>query len=416
MSQSPSPHIAVIGAGIVGVSTAIWLRRFGAEVTVIDRADPEARASFGNAGVLAACAVLPVTGPGLIRKAPAMLMDRDAPLFLRWPYLPRLLPWLLKYLSHANDADTRRLAAAIAPLTSDSPDQHLALTEGLSARRFVTQSDYAYAFANRAAWEADSYGWALRAEHGFVPQLLEGRDVQDYEPALGSSIGCLAVLKDHGFVHTPGEYISALISDFKSLGGQMIAAEVRDLTLEGGHIAQLETSVGSVPCDRAAVTGGAWSARLLKRLGLSVPLETERGYHVHYQDAQGAPKMPILVTMGQFAATPMQGGLRCAGALEFGGLTARPSRAPYGMLRRRVQAVFPGLQAARETEWMGHRPALPDSLPVIGEVGRSGVFAGFGHRHVGLTAGPRTGRMLAAEITGRPVNTDMSPYRPERFG
>ncbi|MDJ0822419.1 MAG: FAD-dependent oxidoreductase [Paracoccaceae bacterium] len=411
----PPQHVAVIGAGIVGVSTAIWLRRFGAEVTLIDRGAPEGRASYGNAGVLAACAVLPVTGPGLIRKAPGMLLDRNAPLFLRWAYLPRLLPWLRKYLSHANDADTRRLAAGLAPLTSDSPDQHLALTEGLRAQRFVTQSDYAYAFADRAAWEADGYGWALRAEHGFVPEVLEGVAVQDYEPALGPSVGCLAVLKDHGFVQTPGEYIAALLQDFEDLGGRMLEAEVQDLTLEDGQVRQLETTAGPIPCDQAVVTVGAWSATLLKRLGLKIPLESERGYHVHFEGTEGAPQMPILLTMGQFAATPMQGGLRCAGVLEFGGLQAPPSRAPFELLRRSARAVFPGLQAAKETEWMGHRPALPDSLPVIGEVGQTGVFAGFGHHHVGLTAGPRTGRMLAAKITGRPVNIDLAPYRPERF-
>lgn len=410
-----SEHVVVIGAGIVGVSTAIWLRRYGLAVTLVDRAAPGQGTSFGNGGVLAACAVAPVTGPGLLAKAPGMLLSRDAPLFLRWSHLPRMLPWLLKYLSHANDADTRRIAQGLAPIVSDSVDQHMALTDGLSARRFVVPSDYGYAYADRAGFEADAYSWGLKAEAGFVPQVIEGAAVQEYEPNLGPDLRCLAVLKDHGHVRDPGGYVAALAQDFEALGGQVRRADVRDVTLTDGRVTEVLTSDGPLPCDRVVVASGVWSAPLLQKLGVKVPLESERGYHIVFEDAAGGPHVPLMIDAGKFVATPMSAGLRCAGVLEFGGLTAGPSRAPLAMLRRKVRAAFPHLSHGREVEWMGHRPATPDSLPLIGEVGQSRVFAAFGHHHIGLTAGPKTGRLLAGLMTGRPSNTDMTPYKPGRF-
>ena len=412
----PSPeHVVVIGAGIVGVSTAIWLRRAGAEVTLVDRGAPGQGTSHGNGGVLAACAVLPVTGPGLLASAPKMLLSPDAPLFLRYGHLPRLLPWLLKYLSHANDGDTRRIAAGLAPIVADSVDQHMALTDGLTARRFVQPSDYAYAYNSRAAFDAQGYSWTLRRDHGFVPDLIEGGAVQDYEPALGPAITCLAVLRDHGHILDPGGYVAALAQDFTRMGGQIRRAEVRDLTLTDGRITDLHTTDGPIPCDRAVITTGVWSAPLMRKLGLKVPLESERGYHIVYEDAENAPKVPVMIDSGKFVATPMTAGLRCAGVLEFGGLDAGPSRAPFRMLRKQVRAALPRLKHGREIEWMGHRPATSDSLPLIGQIGQTGVYAGFGHHHIGLTAGPKTGRLLAGLMTGNPSNTDTTPYQPGRF-
>lgn len=413
--MSAPQHIVVIGAGIVGVSTAIWLRRFGAEVTLVDRGDPGQGTSFGNGGVLAACAVMPVTGPGLLRAAPGMLLDRDAPLFLRWAYLPKLLPFLLKYLRHANDPDTRRIVAALTPIVADSVDQHMALSEGLAARAFVRPSDYVYAFDNRAKFDAQAYGWSLRRAAGFTPEMIEGAAVQDYEPSLSNRITCLAVLRDHGHILDPGGYVVALAQDFRALGGQITRADVQDITLTDGQITGVLTSEGAISCDRAVLTTGVWSGPLMQKLGLKIPLESERGYHIVFEDAEGAPKVPVMIDAGKFVATPMTAGLRCAGVLEFGGLDAGPSRAPFALLRRHVRAALPHLKHAKEVEWMGHRPATPDSLPLIGEIGQTGVFAGFGHHHIGLTAGPKTGRLLAGLMMGRPSNTDMTPYQPGRF-
>ncbi|MDU8912991.1 FAD-binding oxidoreductase [Aestuariicoccus sp. MJ-SS9] len=415
VQRDRSDHVVVIGAGIVGVSTAIWLRRFGCDVTLVDKAGPGEGTSFGNGGVLAACGMLPVTGPGLVTQAPGMLFDRDYPLFLKWAYLPRLLPWLARYLSHANDADTRRIAAGLAPIVTDSPEQHVALTDGLSSRRFISLGDYVYAYPDRAAFDAEAYSWAFRVEHGFVPDVLEGEEARDYEPALGDDIGCLAVLHDHGHVLDPGGYVAALAQDLEAMGGRVLRAEVRDLTIEGGRISKVVTDQGPLECDRAVIATGVWSKPLMQKLGLKVPLETERGYHIVFRGATGGPRVPFMLREGKFVATPMADGLRCAGIVEFGGLEAAPSRAPFDLLRRHVKRAFPQLDATEEVEWMGHRPATTDSLPLIGEVRDTGVFTAFGHHHIGLTGGPKTGRLLAQMMTDRPSNTDMTPYQPGRF-
>lgn len=408
-------HVVVIGAGIVGVSTGIWLRRAGIPVTLIDRASPGQGTSYGNAGVLAACSVAPVTAPGLIGKAPRMLMNPDFPLFLRWSYLPRLAPWLMRYLSHANDGDTRRIARGLTPIVADSVEQHHALADGTPAESLVQDSDYCFAYADRAAFEADSYTWQIREEAGFRPVVREGAQLREYEPSLGRDIGCLVSVSDHGFVRDPGGYVARLAEVFAGMGGTIVTARAQDFDLSGGRIRAVETDAGRFACSDCVIATGVWSRPLMKKLGLNVPLESERGYHIVFENAQNGPRYPIMVASGKFVATPMQGGLRCAGIVEFGGLEAGPSQSPLALLRRQVRRAFPDLEASGEEEWLGHRPAPADSLPLIGEVGGTRVYTAFGHHHIGLTGGPKTGRLLAGMLTGTPSNIDPAPYAPDRF-
>ena len=409
-------HVVVIGAGIVGVSTAIWLRRAGADVTLVDRAKPGTGTSHGNAGVLAACSMVPVTAPGLARKAPGMLLDRDFPLFLRWSYLPRLLPWLRRYMSNANDADTRRIAKGLIPIVSDSVEQHKSLCAELGLGDWVTESDYCFAYHDRAAFDAERYTWALRSDAGFVPEIIEGGAVHEYEPSFGPDITLVACLKEHGFIRDPGGYVQALAKAFTERGGKIIQADVEDFDMSGGSVKGVHTTQGTIACDDVVLATGVWSKPLMQKLGLNVPLEAERGYHIVFEGASGGPSRPFMIASGKFVATPMAQGLRCAGIVEFGGLDAGPSKAPLDLLRRQVKRTFPQLTASNEIEWLGHRPAPSDSLPLIGEVGQSRVFTAFGHHHIGLTGGPKTGRLVAGLITGQPTNTDLTAYHPQRFG
>ena len=417
MSGGNSSHVVVIGAGIVGVSAAIWLRRAGVEVTIVDRVEPGSpvSTSYGNAGVLASCSVAPVTAPGMIRKSPKMLLDPNFPLFLRWSYLPKLTPWLLKYLSHANDKDTRRISQGLAPITFDSTDQHVALAKGTDAEAWMVNSDYSFVYSSRAAYEADHYTWMLRRKAGFEPELLEGEAVRDFEPNLSPDLGFLAVMHDHGYIRDPGSYVSSLAREAEKLGARVLKAEVMDFALTGQRVSAVSTSEGELQCEQVVLATGVWSGPLARKLGLSVPLETERGYHIQFRSPEGGPGTPLMVTSGKFVGTPMEDGLRCAGVVEFGGLEAPASSAPLNLLRRKVLESFPNLTFEKEESWLGHRPAPSDSLPLIGEIGGSGVFAGFGHHHIGLTAGPKTGRILAGLITGERQNVDLSAYDPMRF-
>lgn len=410
-----SKHVVVVGAGIVGVSAGIWLTRMGQRVTLVDRSAPGQGTSFGNAGLLASCAMVPVTTPGLVSKAPKMVLDPDAPLFLRWSYLPRLAPWLVRYLRHANDSDTRRIAAALTPITGDSVDQHLALTDGLDARKFVSPSEYVFAYPSREDFDNDKYVWELRREHGFVPRVVEGSAVHEYDANYGPDVGCLAVLKDHGYVLDPGAYVAALARELEAMGGTYRQGSVVDIDGTDTPVKTVRTDQGDITCDAVVLASGAWSKPLMKKLNLNVPLETERGYHIVFRNARGIPRSPTMIAAGKFVATPMSAGLRCAGIVEFGGLEAGPSEAPFELLRRKAKAAFPHLEYDGEETWMGHRPATTDSLPLIGEVGKSGVYAAFGHQHVGLTCGPKTGRLVAGLIADQPTNMDLTPYAPQRF-
>jgi len=417
MRDSTIPeHVIIAGAGIVGVSAGIWLRRFSdAKVTLIDRLAPGEGTSHGNAGVIAACSVAPVTAPGLLAKAPRMLMNPDFPLFMRWGYVPKLLPWLAKYLSHANDADTRRISAGLTTIVSDSVEQHKSLVSETACAHWVTDSDYSFAYADRAAFDADAYTWALRRAAGFEPEIVQGDAIREREPNLAPSIGLLAVMQDHGFVRDPGGYVKALAAEFETMGGTILQADISDFELTDDAVTAVLTSKGRQPCDRAILAAGVWSKPLMAKLGLSIPIETERGYHIVFEDAQGGPTHPIMVASGKFVATPMAAGLRCAGIVEFGGLEADASTSALALLRRQTKAAFPNLTYKGEIEWLGHRPAPSDSLPLIGQVRKTGIFTAFGHHHIGLTGGPKTGRIVAGLAANRSTNEDLRAFDPMRF-
>lgn len=413
--MTTSRKIIVIGAGICGLSSAIWLRRAGHAVTLLDREYPGAGASQGNAGLLAGWGIVPVNTPGLISTALRYLRDPNAPLFVQWSYLPRMLPWLWQFARNANPRDTARMVEGLIPLVGDSVDQHRALVRGTRAEKWLATSDFGYAYDNRAAFDADAYAWRLKREAGHVPELVDGCAVREVEPMLGPATQCLALLKGHGHILDPGAYMTDLARVLEAEGGQVVQANVQDITLEGGRIAQVETDRGPMPCDRAVLATGIWSKPLMRKLGLRVPLEAERGYHLHFNGPSQTPRHPLMIARGKFAVNPMAHGLRCAGTVELGGTAAGPSRAPLDLIRRETARVFPGLTHESVEEWMGFRPSTPDSLPLIGEIGSTGVHAAFGHQHIGLTAGPKTGRLVADLLSDKRPNLDLAPYDANRF-
>ncbi|MBO9447545.1 FAD-binding oxidoreductase [Ruegeria sp. R14_0] len=408
--------IAIIGAGIVGVSTAIWLQRDGHDVILIDKAGPGEGTSHGNGGVLASCSIIPVTVPGLLKKAPRMLFDPSQPLFMKWGYAPKLLPWLMQYLKHANAGDVQRIAAALTPIVGDSLNDHQALAQGTGAEKWIVPSDYLFLYENRQHFDGDAFGWGIRREHGFQWEELEGEAFHAYDPIFSKDIGFAAKLSDHGHITDPGRYVKDLAAHVQAKGGRIVRATVDDVVRESGTVTGIRAGGETIACDAAIVTAGVWSGPLANKLGVSVPLESERGYHLELVEPSAMPKNPVMVASGKFVATPMDGRIRLAGIVEFGGLDAPPSRAPFELMRKNARAAFPGVTWKDEVEWMGHRPAPADSIPIIGKVpGVDGAFMGFGHHHIGLTGGPKTGRLLAQMITGRAPNTDMSVYAPSRY-
>jgi D-amino-acid dehydrogenase len=408
--------VAVIGAGIVGVSTAIWLQRDGHDVVLIDRKGPAEGTSHGNGGVLASCSIVPVTVPGLLAKAPRMLLDPNQPLFLKWGYLPKLAPWLVRYLRHANADSVHRRAAALTPIIGDSLADHQALAEGTRAERWLVPSDYLFLYADRAAYDKDAFGWSVRKANGFDWEEMEAPAFRAYDPVWGAAVGLAVRVGNHGRISDPGAYVKDLAAHAVANGARLLIGEVTDVAREGGRVTGVRVGGENIPCDAAVVATGVWSGPLARKLGIDVPLESERGYHLELWEPNMMPRAPVMVASGKFVVTPMEGRLRLAGVVEFGGLDAPPSRAPFALLERNIRAAIPGLTWKDTVEWMGHRPSIADSIPVIGEApGLKGAFLGFGHDHVGLTGGPKTGRILAQLISGRQPNIDLAPYSPGRF-
>ena len=408
--------VAIVGAGIVGVSTAIWLQRDGHDVILIDRKGPGEGTSHGNGGVLASCSIIPVTVPGLLRKAPKMLFDPNQPLFLKWSYLPRLMPWLVRYLRTTNEDAVRRRAAALYPIIGDSLADHQALAEGTGAEKWIVPSDYLFLYNNRAHFDGDAFGWSVREAHGFAWDTLEGSAFRGYDPSFGPEIGFAVKLGGHGRIADPGRYVKDLAAHAEGQGARILCAEVEDIVRDGGRVTGVRAGGDTIPCDAAVIATGAWSGPLARKLGMRVPIESERGYHLELWEPSVMPRSPVMVASGKFVATPMDGRLRLAGIVEFGGLDAPPSSAPFKLLERNIRAAMPGITWKRTVEWMGHRPSIADSIPVIGAVpGVEGAYLGFGHDHVGLTGGPKTGRVLAQLIAGRTPNINLAPYAPDRF-
>ena len=406
-------EILVAGAGIVGVSTAIWLQRAGHKVTIVDREGPASGTSHGNAGVLASAAIVPVTVPGLWRKAPGMLFDREQPLFLRWSYLPKLAPFLLKYLRFGTDAHVNHYAKAMWMLLGDSADQHMALAKGTHAEQFVKRDDYCFGYATRSAFDADAYGWSKRKDAGVIYDVMSGSDFAEFDPIFGDAFKTVVRCQEHGRISDPGAYVQALAQHFVDEGGTLQIADIHDVEMKDGSVSALLTNLGRLSGDQVVFALGPWSKEIAHKLGVKVPFESERGYHIELVNPSKMPKTPMMVASGKFVLTPMEGRIRAAGVIEFGGLKAGPSSAPFDLLKRQVARLLPDVEYDEIVQWMGHRPAPADSLPLIG-AGPSGGYFAFGHQHVGLTGGAKTGRIIADLISGNKPNIDLAPFDPKK--
>jgi len=410
-------QIAVLGAGITGLAAAEWLRRDGHGVTLVDRVRPgdPAQASYGNAGLLAAGSVGPVAMPGLAARAPGMLLDPDGPLFLKWRYLPRLLPWLVPFLRAGREAEVRRIAGALGTLVRDSTDQHQALAAGTGADRYLGAGGYVTLYRDRAGFEADPLEAALRREAALAWDAFDRAALAERDPALGQRYQFGVRYHDAGWITDPGRYLRALFAHFRAGGGLFRQGPVEDARpAEPGVTVRVGGE--TLEYDRAVIAMGAWSGELARRLGHRPRLESERGYHLVLEGASVAPPGPYLLSDAKFGITPMEDGLRLAGLVEFGGLEAGPSAAPTRLQRRHIARVFPGIRWAGEQLWMGHRPTTADSLPHLGQSPKTpGILFAFGGQHLGLTMGPKSGRLIADLIAGRVPNIDLAPFRPDRF-
>lgn len=423
-------HTAVIGAGIVGACTALELLRLGHQVTLVEPGEPggEQAASYGNGCWLSPMSVIPPAVPGLWRKVPGFLSDPLGPLAIRWSYLPSVAPWLLRYLlSGWTEARVQRTAHALRAMLKDAPALHAALAEAAGVPELIRRQGLMYVYPSRAEFEAEAMAWRVRAATGIRWLELGPEEMRQREPALDRRYGFGVLVEEGGHCLDPGAYVAALVRLAEAEGAQRVAAAATGFRIEGGRLRAVVTAAGEVPADRAVIAAGAHSKALAAAAGSRVPLETERGYHAMIEPGTAeegelpGPRTPLMPSDGKMSITMTRRGLRCAGQVEIAGLAAAPNWRRAEILRDHLLRSFPGLPrdlpAGRVKVWMGHRPSMPDGLPCIGPAAATpDVVLAFGHGHVGLVAGPRTGRLVAQILGGAAPEIPLAPYDPRRFG
>jgi D-amino-acid dehydrogenase len=410
-------HIAVIGTGIVGTCSAAWLQRDGHRITFVDPREPGEACSFGNAGSLSPSACLPVGMPGMWKKAPGWLLDPLGPLTIRWWYLPVLLPWLARFVGHSQRAEVVRIATAMRNLLAPIFEAYGPLLERAGAQDLVRRSGCLYVYGSRESARQWQWGMDLRRSLGVALREVEEDELLELEPDLRGKFRFGLLAPDNGSTLDPSRLVKAIHAQALRDGATQVKAGVTGFQRRGARIEALHLDNGEMlACDGVVVAGGAWSADLCAQLGVGIPLETQRGYHVTVQSTNLQLRHTVMALEHNLMINPMAMGLRLAGSVEFAGLKAAPNYARAEVLLAKGRELFPHLDTTQHTEWMGHRPCLPDSLPVIGRVPRTlNAWLAFGHGHVGMCGGASTGREIAHLVAGRETQVDLSPFRADRF-
>jgi len=416
VTQNVDNQTTVIGAGIIGICCALELSRSGHAVNLIDRAGPAEGASTGNAGVISPWSCMPQSLPGQWKRIPRWTLSRDGPVALRWRYLPYLLPWIGRFLASGGESRIDGIADALLVLNEGSPDLYRALLRNAGGENLIRDSSYIHVFRDPRHAHPSSLQWRMRLDRGVPLQFVSGDEVREIEPALSGEYQAAVLIQRQARSVNPGRLGKVLARAAQEQGVRFQNAEVRELVRGPDGIWEIRTSDAVIRSARLVLAGGAWSARLLKPLGVSVPLESERGYHTVFANPGVTLSNSILDGDKKFAASSMEVGLRCAGTAEFAGLDTLPDYSRAKVIARLAKRMMPSLNTSEFSEWMGSRPATPDSLPCIGPVpGQRGLFGAFGHGHLGLTQAPMTARIIAAMINGDPCPIDIRPYRLNRF-
>lgn len=410
-------HIAVIGNGIVGTCAAAWLQREGHKVTFVDPLGPAEATSFGNAGSLSPSACLPVGMPGMWKKVPKWLLDPLGPLTVRWWYAPVAAPWLMRFLKHSSPAEVVRIATALRGLLAPIFECYEPLLQRAGAMGLMTRSGCLYVYSGEEAAQQWAWGMGLRRKLGVVMRDVGEEELVELEPDLKGRFRFGILAPENGSTVDPAAFTRALFAQCERDGAQILRKRVTGFRQSGGSVTGVTTEDGeTLDCEGVVLAGGAWSARLTSQLGTSIPLETQRGYHVTVESTNLALRHTVMAVEHNIMVNPMRMGLRIAGSVEFAGLKAAPDYRRADVLLTRAKDMFPHLDTSRTTQWMGHRPCLPDSLPVIGRAPKvDNAWFAFGHGHVGMCGAASTGREIAALVAGRTPQIDLSPFSPMRF-
>ena len=417
-----TPHtgplrIAVVGAGIVGAAVALALQRRGAAVVLVDRESPGRGASYGNMASIAVTEFMPSSRPSMWAQLPGWILDPEGPVRLKPSYLPHLLPWFARFMAASMPSRVRALEAAGAALCKRVYEDLMPLLEEAGASAMLSAEGCISLYADDAQFAADKEHLEVVERFGFPHRILEGDAIRALEPAIGRNIMRAVLFPQNRSISDPYKLVCALTRRLSELGGRIESGEVVSFDLADGEFAGLRLKDGRlIRAESLVLCAGAFTGQLSKMLGESIPLETERGYHTQIMTPGISMRHSIIWPAKAFMVTPTAGGIRVGGTVEMAGLDAPPDYRRARLLVKRAKEALPGLRSEATSEWMGHRPALPDTVPVIGPSATTrGVFYATGHGHLGLTYAATTARLIADLVTGVPPPIDMAPYRVNRF-
>ena len=402
---------------MVGICCASFLQRLGRKVTVIDRVPPGESCSFGNAGSLSWSSCVPISVPGLLPKVPGWLLKRDGPLTIRWKYLPALAPWLWRFIRAGNPPQVEASAIALSNLHRPSLDLHRELAKDAGVSDLVRSTDYLHVYSSAKALADKHFTEALRNRlSGIEADILNAEQLREVEPQISPHYVKAVRIPAHGFAANPGRLVKSYAKHLSANGATIIEDEVTSLEITANRVSAVNTTSAKLQTTDLVIAGGAWAHRLCEMLGLNVPLEAERGYHVMVSNPGVSINGTIMETDGMFVATPMEMGLRFAGTVELATVDEAPDYQRADSILRKAKRMFPALRTTEVSRWMGRRPSLPDGVPVIDAAPhQDNVYLAFGHAHTGMIGSPQTGRLIAGMVCNQPLNMDMSAFRVGRF-
>ncbi len=415
-SAPAGQRIAVVGAGIVGVATGLFLQEDGHSVTLVDPSAPGSGTSSGNAGIISVSSIMPIVTADIFAKLPAMLADPVAPLKLRWRDLAGLAPWLLRAALATRGSAVERAMAGIQGLTSRALAAHEVLIQRAGAGELFASNGWLKVALDQSRLEKGTATERAALDRFGVAYEMLGRDaVLDLEPALSSEVKGALWLTANREIRHPQAYVERLAALFMERGGMHRRSVARRLAFADGRVKGLLTTEGTIEADSVVIAAGAFAGRLAADAGHHLPLQSERGYHLMLPTLASPLHRPVYCMDPGFVLAPMAHGVRLTSGVELASLEAPPDFSIPRRLLPLARRYLPGLEERVLSEWQGFRPSLPDSLPVIGRAVRhANVYLAFGHQHIGLTLGPVTGRIIADLVAGRDPGLDLAPYRPDR--
>jgi D-hydroxyproline dehydrogenase len=407
--------VGVIGAGIQGVCISLSLIKKGFDVTLIDQDEPgRASASYGNAGHFSPYASVPMNRPDILADVPSMLLNSKGPLALKWNYVPKMIPWFVQFINNCSKKKMMHTAKYMHQILDLALPAYDELFEEIDISGLVENKGILYFWTNKDL-KSRELEIKIRDELGVKQQILTPHEIHDLEPNIKKIYHGGALYADAKHARNPKKILLKLFDRFIKRGGKFIKQNVQTIAFKSDDKPIIKTDLNSYNFDKAVIACGAFSKKLTDQVNEKIPLDTERGYHVHFKGHDHLLSRPVIFLNRGFGITPMEQGLRVVGTVEFGGLNNPPSKKRILNLVDNAKYLFPELNEHYD-EWLGFRPTLPDFLPVLGpSKNHKNLFYSFGHHHLGWTLGAISGKIISGMIAGENTNLNLSAYKSQRF-